>query len=1089
MVTPKVEREAPLRLFENYTASIQKLTTGQPDSVPDTAFQNYLIDLNTLTPPASSYNKTERRDVPIGFDFIVNGMSFDKFCITSHGWILLLPKSDFFGGGVPNWWNAYTAFLNPGQDPWEADQIKPQSWRRNGIILAPFMRYHTPIPRNLEILQTLPEWPATLTTTELENFNQGKSNLIWPVDAFDYGVRYCNFYDKNYGRCCIVRWSTFVITDITSTSVSKKYKFEISIFENGRIEFRYWPSSEFQKADPPYLTSLGFPTTVGVFWNMSISMGAEKPSFGFRDFTPLFDYQRNERKLSELGGYNIYESSPSWLDPSTSTYHGSGPSVVNKIENTIKNGAVIVFSPPVNTGKFIKKSVQTIKGNKNIVRDPGLFDDRRTVAFETSPHSGILHMPSTLPTRLVGDTGAVDVSHRQHLYLKRDDILYGTGPGNNYRYTQENILEVTGSTRKAAVDTLLDQIDSEIVARSHTDSSFNESSHLYEVTAPSNEFYASGSSFEQFGDGFTTPLKSKTKFHFSLPITKQTTMPALQSSIYYYDGGEQAWRMVDPAGNRDIFPIRIGQKVFGPPGYGEETDEEYYYKVTETNRGFDAVGRKCSLSSEFEPTISDLTFQTGPYIGAIANVNNELNKNEPFPLSGSNTTNNDLLAVKYPSSLWENEKTFPKKDQQISLPIEYPFLIEKLVIEFPFYAEDEWFDDKTTITRGFGIGESSSTPQKAKYFFHTPCGPIDFGGPGLTFSLLCPRRNGGLVRMDLIASGTITHNNDVQKIEMVALEQNGETNGTWTIRQTGFESFSNPTVVVQETVDPLSGKRFFNGKIKMEIFPCVSAGVTYAFNHRAYACDGVDSNLGQTFSTEWEDVNKYKAEMLLTNDYNFGLHAENFWQFDTGELFGLGVGYFKFVAAAKNANFYNNWLDQKNGNDYTTIPGPKIYEQSFGSPRVHVMNVSALPRGSTGIDFNGNSILGGNIARIEEKQIKNPFFVSDNLPTEYSDKFAIMIARYFQFDAVASWSTFTSKVSPYLMLPGDKLTLAISKTRPVVNAFERTPAAITAEVYGYGGVSGDIYLAGSHNTVILNTGSIEMTVYGSYVKEGMEYNP
>jgi len=1074
MATPKTDREAPLRLFENYTASIQKLTSGQPNSIPDTAFQNYLIDLDNLTPPSSAYDEAEVRDVPIGFDFVVNGISFDKFCITSHGWILLLPKSTFFAGGVTNWWNGYTSFLNAGQDPWAANQIKPQSWCQAGIMLVPFMRYHVPVPKTIEILQTTNDWFSTLTPAEIENFNQGKSNLIWPVDAFDYGVRYHNTYDANYGRCCLVRWTTYRAP--SSTTQSTKYKFEIAIFENGRIEFRYWSPSRFQPKSFASFPANIF-STVGVFWNMSIPEGAEKPSFGFRDFTPLFDYQKNERKLSELGGYNIYESSPSWIDPATSTYHGSGPTVTSKIENAIKNGAVIIFNPPVNTGKFIKKSIQTIKSNKNIVRIPGLFDDRRAVVFETSTQNGSLYMPSTLPSRLTGDTGTVDVSYRQHLYTKRDDVLYGTGPGNNYRFTQENNLEVGGSTRKAAVDTLLDQIDSEILSRDHVDRSFNESIHLYEVTSPSTEFYASGSSFEQFGDGFTTPLKSKTKFHFSLPITKQTTMPALQSSIYYYDGGEQAWRMVDPDGNRDIFPIRVDQV----PGVeeGAETDEKYYYKVTETNRGFDAVGRKCSLSSEFipDPTIDDLpSYQTGPYIGAIANINNDLNNEGAFPLSGSNNILDNTLAVSYPSSIWQNKKAFPKQGQKISLPIEYPFLLEKIVVEFPFYAEGEWFDDKTTITRGFGTGRDAI----AKYFLRTPCGPIDFGGPGLTFSLLCPRQNGDLSRMDLIASGTITHDNDIKKVEMVALEQDGSISNAWTIRQVGFESFSNPTVIVTGSIDPSSGKKVFNGKIKMEILPSVSAGITLAFNHRAYASDSFDSNFGNNFYTpsSFDTVNKVKAYSLLSKKYDFGFYAEKFWNFSNT---------LKLYADFHKSIMYNNWQDQKNSNQFSD-PYNLIYSQLFGSPRVHIINVSAPARGSTGIDFNGNSILGGNIARIEEKMISNPFFVSSSPPPEYTSKLTpvgLDGSRVFQFDAVASWSNFTSKVSPYLILPGDNLTLGISKTRPVVNAFNNAAYGPSEEIYGLDG----IFLSGSHNTVMLPTGSIEMTIYGSYVKEGVEYNP
>jgi hypothetical protein len=71
------------------------------------------------------------------------------------------------------------------------------------------------------------------------------------------------------------------------------------------------------------------------------------------------------------------------------------------------------------------------------------------------------------------------------------------------------------------------------------------------------------------------------------------------------------------------------------------------------------------------------------------------------------------------------------------------------------------------------------------------------------------------------------------------------------------------------------------------------------------------------------------------------------------------------------------------------------------------------------------------------------------------------------------------------MLPGDSLTLSLSKTRPVVNAFKNISYGPPEEIYGLDG----IFLSGSHNTVILNTGSIEMTIYGSYVREGEEYNP
>ena len=40
-------------------------------------------------------------------------------------------------------------------------------------------------------------------------------------------------------------------------------------------------------------------------------------------------------------------------------------------------------------------------------------------------------------------------------------------------------------------------------------------------------------------------------------------------------------------------------------------------------------------------------------------------------------------------------------------------------------------------------------------------------------------------------------------------------------------------------------------------------------------------------------------------------------------------------------------------------------------------------------------------------------------------------------------------------------------------------------VFGYG----DYSLSGSHGNFILNTGSIDITIYGSYVRGGREYNP
>jgi len=68
-------------------------------------------------------------------------------------------------------------------------------------------------------------------------------------------------------------------------------------------------------------------------------------------------------------------------------------------------------------------------------------------------------------------------------------------------------------------------------------------------------------------------------------------------------------------------------------------------------------------------------------------------------------------------------------------------------------------------------------------------------------------------------------------------------------------------------------------------------------------------------------------------------------------------------------------------------------------------------------------------------------------------------------------------------MPGDKLSISLSKTRPVIYKMFRTQTFGSVDDYGSN------TLTGSHGTVMLNTGSIDITLYGSYVRNGMEFNP
>jgi hypothetical protein len=163
---------------------------------------------------------------------------------------------------------------------------------------------------------------------------------------------------------------------------------------------------------------------------------------------------------------------------------------------------------------------------------------------------------------------------------------------------------------------------------------------------------------------------------------------------------------------------------------------------------------------------------------------------------------------------------------------------------------------------------------------------------------------------------------------------------------------------------------------------------------------------------------------------------------------------------------------------------------AFRAPYVYLHQISPMSRGTTGVEFNGNSPLGGTVAYVStEKEIDNPLYIDDTLPAEVTT----LINANSSFDAISLYSAVDSRPAPYLLMPGDKLTLSISKTRPVIYK-----SFLTAVSVGSGSPITPPYdvakhyqaysLSGSHNSVVLNTGSIDITLFGSYIQEGSEYH-
>lgn len=982
MATSKLLRAAPPKNLRDYVASSRKLF-AEPDSIPDSLFKNFIAP--GVDPNAESTIYTS--GIPLGFQVKINDVLYSKVTVAVPGWMALEGDSPF----------ALSDILESGALVYENHRIR-STFRRH-ILLAPWFDRLWPVPNSVPALLST-NWYDNATQLDgqtVQDIYEGINTESWPFSFTDRGVRYHRGYDKNFGKYFVCRWTTAKLENKLNCG---RIKFECIIFENGRIEYRYWPRLDYVTSAVPPVITVDIDASVGIFWNFPTS-------YQFRDFATLIDYSVGQRNLSDLGGA-----------PYDSGYiEGIQPYSINivKTQNWPNTGAVIVFSPPTNPYNVLpQKTVKQVNASKNIVKEPGIFDDRRSVIFSGSTN---IFYPTTLPSRLIGETGDVDVSLRQ--------ILYTSGS-----------IKTTGSTDKAAVDTFLTQLEGVSHDFYKKDNSFNEFYKDYRVNDSSLSFFATGSKLETFGEGFTSPLKSKTQFHLSLPIHESTILPATRACVLYYNQERKKWDNIDDSGWREPEPISLNTAA--PNVFPYEKDNEFYYRVTETARAFDAVGRKITLSSKRNNISIGSSivpsYQRDDIIGLIVNTDDSLSQSKL----------RETLTKEYPASFTDSSDYLPSSSQGIVLPIDYPFLIEKIVVEFPFAAAGNWFEDKTTCIRP----QYPQQPGGASTIFDGEIfGPIDFGGPGITFSIFCAKKSLDFYRADLIASGTITHEFD-NKSDVILRQEFFATIGTnqnWSLRPEGFKHFSTPTTVLSGTA--IGSSYFFSSKVRLEMEAAISSGITFSRNERR----------PNNSSDPYVNVNRQHAIDLLTKQ--------------TAILTGEDVDSSTYTTMNSIYNIKD--IYPANVNDY-----------NHSSPRIYVHEVHPISRGSTGVYFNGSSILGGTVSSISTKtDFENQLFVtriSSSLPSSYKNQ---IDQRFFRFDAVSLYSTFSSKTSPYLIMPGEKLTFCLSKTRSAVNEIE--PPAINS---GDNAHFSSLLTSGSHDTIAIAPGSLEVTVYGSYVREGMEYH-
>ncbi len=398
---------------------------------------------------------------------------------------------------------------------------------------------------------------------------------------------------------------------------------------------------------------------------------------------------------------------------------------------------------------------------------------------------------------------------------------------------------------------------------------------------------------------------------------------------------------------------------------------------------------------------------------------------DPSIGSGWNRQNETEAIIKrYDKSLQIDQRYSATKDESFTIPIQQPFLLEKAVIELPLEAGHGWFNDKTKCFIPITIDSPNPPGEDSRAF--------DVGGPGLTVALYNQISTGpNKTKRDLVLSGTITHQlDDVAEIsysnspDISGVNWPTDSGGyAWQIVPQGFRAYATPSAIVNGVFD--GSKYSFTGSIVLKCQAQISNGVLSRdafYITQAYTDTGGGSSPSDAVNA---------LELLFSSSA---------WP-----IVDRGTGFEGFGAS----------------------PGFRARS---------IVSVNNFGRGCSGFEPSGRSILGKEYATtqgVSTRFYDNPFYLYQGQSTLQNLKNIANGVPDAVFYASSLISRQKSFASPYLLLPGDRLVLSVSKSRPVFFSTE------ISRPYTSGSIQHDIKLT---------TGSINITLYGSLVANGREFH-
>jgi hypothetical protein len=302
---------------------------------------------------------------------------------------------------------------------------------------------------------------------------------------------------------------------------------------------------------------------------------------------------------------------------------------------------------------------------------------------------------------------------------------------------------------------------------------------------------------------------------------------------------------------------------------------------------------------------------------------------------------------------------------------------------------------------------------------------FDFGGPGLTVALFNQFEFGQKEsRRDLVMTGTLTHQFD--NISELSWTSDFPVSTEYNLIPVGFKAYGATAGAVVSPALTSGGQHYFTGSVAIKSEAQASNGIIAQLIAPRLSSDAIYDLLN-------------KKELLLVDDEDY----------------------------------------------------PNLEKQQ----KFRIQSINNFGRGGTGFDPSGRSIFGKELVtskKVINGRIANPFYISGangelnaNNRTEILNSlglqnFDLILGSETETFAYAAINLEETLPSPYLVLPGDKLTLAVAKTRPTLYA-NTTFAAANSSPWTYS--SGNIV-----HDVQLITGSINITFYGSLIKGEVEHH-